>query len=64
MWILPSKNYDTRGQDMKLEVLNDINNQCSIVQKKISQSFGALEDKGLDKELQILLTLLEKYLTD
>ena len=47
---------------MRLEILNDINNQCSIVQIKISQSFGSLEDKELSTELQVLYELLEKYI--
>jgi len=49
---------------MKLEILNDINNQCSIVQTKISRCFGMPDNTGLEKELAILLKLLEKYLCD
>jgi len=49
---------------MQLEVLNNINNQCSIVQRKISQCFGSLENRELDKELKILFKLLERYLNN
>lgn len=49
---------------MRLDILNDINNQCSIVQIKISQCFGALEDKELGAELQALYELLEKYINN
>ena len=47
---------------MNLEVLNEINNQCSVVQKTIAQNFGLPEDELIVKELLILLNLLEKYL--
>jgi hypothetical protein len=47
---------------MNLEVLNEINNQCSVVQKSIAQNFGLPDDEPIVKELLILLTLLESYL--
>jgi len=47
---------------MKLELLNEINNQCSVVQRVIAQSFGASESDRLLHELSILCNLLKKYL--
>ena len=50
------------GHGMKLEVLNDINNQCSIVQKTIAENFGSNNNEDLPRELLTLHKLLEKYL--
>ena len=47
---------------MKLEILNNINNQCVIVQKSIAQTFGEPENETLINELQRLLKLLKEYL--
>jgi len=50
---------------MKLEVLNEINNQCSVVQNAIAQNFGLPEkEERIAKELLKLLNLLEEYLKD
>jgi len=46
---------------MKLEALNDINNQCTIVQRKIAQCFGSHEIQDLINELQTCeLKVLQK----
>lgn len=48
---------------MKLEVLNSINNQCTVVQKAIAKNFGTpTNEEGLVCELRILYKLLDEYL--
>jgi len=50
-------------RNTELEALNEINNQCSIVQKAISQNFGLSKDANIIKELLEMSNLLENYLS-
>jgi len=50
------------GHGMRLEVLNDINNQCSVVQKTIAANFGSNNNEDITHELLTLYKLLEKYI--
>ena len=56
------KDFCGEGHSMRLEVLNDINNQCSILQKTIAANFGSNNNEDLTGELLTLHKLLEKYL--
>jgi len=47
---------------MKSEVLNEINNQCAIVQRSVAKNFESLENEGLITELLKLRKLLDEFL--
>ena len=51
-----------RDDGTRLEVLNAINNQCSIVQRNIAKDFGSFENESLIVELLMLHRLLSEYL--